>query len=329
MTSKKQPNTVIVTGGAGYIGSHICKLLSQKGHTPVAVDNLSLGHKASVQWGPLEELNLLDEKKLIKVLSYYQPIAIFHCAASAYVGESVKNPAKYYENNLTASLTLLKAMKKTRVENIIFSSSCATYGISKGYLKEQDTQMPINPYGRTKLFTEHLIKDFQKAYGMRYAILRYFNVAGNDPDAAIGESHTPETHLIPLMLTALLHKKKFTLLGDDYPTDDGTAIRDFVHVIDVAKANYLALQYLLKAHTSITLNIGSGKGHSVMQIIKQSEQIVQKKLDYAIKPRREGDPPVLVASIDKLKKIFSWQPENSDMTTMLHSSLTWIQKNDK
>jgi UDP-arabinose 4-epimerase len=253
---------ILVTGGAGYIGSHTCKALHQAGFQPIVYDNLSTGHKELVQWGPLIVGDLLDQYQLEKTLLQYQPKAILHFAASAIVSESMNNPALYYENNVRGSLSLLLAMKNTEIPHLIFSSTCATYGNAQSLpMSESHPQLPLSPYGRSKLMIEQMIFDFEKAYGIKSAILRYFNAAGADLEGTIGENHTVETHLIPSLIQTMLGLKDFvSIYGNDFPSFDGTAIRDYIHVTDLANAHALALQRLLSEAPSFAVNLGTGSG---------------------------------------------------------------------
>lgn len=294
-------NIVLVTGGAGYIGAHACKSLKLHGYFPVVYDNLIYGHKDFVKWGPLVVGDLLDKNKLVEVFSKFKPIIVLHFAGFGYVGESTINPAKYYENNVAGTISLLDAMRTSGVKKIVFSSSCATFGIPKIIpISEKNVQEPINPYGRSKLFIEKILKDYDAAYGIKYAILRYFNAAGADPDCDIGEDHSPEFHLIPLMLdVALGRRKEIVIFGDDYETNDGTCIRDYIHVTDLAEAHVQALEYLNKYEKSDEFNLGIGKGFSVNQILNTVEKICGCTITKTISSRRIGDPPILVANPDK------------------------------
>ncbi|MGD8263581.1 MAG: UDP-glucose 4-epimerase GalE, partial [Desulfobacterales bacterium] len=268
-------NPILVTGGAGYIGAHACKALSKTGYTPITYDNLVYGHRSAVKWGPLEEGDISDRQRLESVIDKYKPMAVMHFAAYAYVGESVDNPSKYYHNNVAGSLTLLETMRQCGIDKIIFSSTCATYGMPEQIpITEDHPQNPINPYGRSKLMIEWMLDDFAHAYGLKYVSLRYFNAAGANPDAEIGENHDPETHLIPLVLdVALGRRNHLEIFGTDYDTTDGTCIRDYIHVTDLADAHLLALKYLLDGGQRNVFNLGNGNGFSVREVVAAALKI--------------------------------------------------------
>jgi UDP-glucose-4-epimerase GalE len=320
-------DTVLVTGGAGYIGSHTCKALAAVGCLPVSLDNLVYGHTWAVQWGPLIIGDITDSLLLDQVFSRYRPKAVIHFAAFAYVGESIDHPAKYYRNNVVGSLTLLDAMRKHGCRNIIFSSSCATYGIPEEIpIPENHPQHPINPYGRSKLMMEQIIQDYGHAYDIRYAILRYFNAAGADPDGQIGEDHDPETHLIPILLQTALGQRSHTdVYGTDYPTPDGSAIRDYIHVTDLAEAHVLALKYLFESRQNLLVNLGTGRGYSVMQVIQAVEKICGKPIPYRLVGRRSGDPPSLVAKVGNAESVLGWKPRYNDIHTTIQTAWAWLQ----
>ncbi|MBC8214219.1 MAG: UDP-glucose 4-epimerase GalE [Candidatus Marinimicrobia bacterium] len=294
---------ILVTGGAGYIGSHTCKLLAKHGYTSIVYDNLSRGNKWSVKWGIFIQGNISDQNKLRKIFQKYNPIAVIHFAGYAYVGESVEFPNLYYSNNVVGTSNLLEAMRLECIQNIVFSSTCATYGIPNSIpIIEDHQQNPVNPYGRTKLIIEKMLKDYNKAYNLNYVALRYFNAAGADPEGDIGEVHNPESHLIPILLDVALGKRDVVeIYGTDYETEDGTCIRDYIHVNDLGMAHISALDYLLKGEKSICLNLGTGKGYSVNQVIKATESITGKKISVRTVNRREGDPPVLVSASKLIK----------------------------
>jgi UDP-glucose-4-epimerase GalE len=287
---------VLVTGGAGYIGSHACKALAEAGFVPVVYDNLGIGNRWAVRWGPLEEGDILDGDRLAAVFAAYRPVAVMHFAALALVGESVTDPGKYYRNNVVGAINLLDAARGAGAV-FVFSSTCATYGIPERVPIDEDTpQQPINPYGTTKLMIEQALTDYGAAYGLRSASLRYFNAAGADPDGEIGEARAIETHLVPLMMEAILGRRPpLKVFGTDYPTPDGTAVRDYVHVTDLAAAHVRALRYLLGGGGSIALNLGTGRGHSVLEVIAAAEAGTGRRVPHDFGPRRAGDPPVLVA----------------------------------
>ena len=266
---------VLVTGGAGYIGSHACKALAESGYTPVAFDNLVYGHKWAVRWGPFVQGDLTDDQALSQVFKQYSPLAVIHFAAYAYVGESVTFPSRYYRNNVVGTIALLEAMRRGGCDKIIFSSSCSTYGMpGQMPIVETEPQSPINPYGRCKLIVEMILKDFDNAYGIKHFALRYFNAAGADSSSEIGELHVPETHLIPLAIQAALGQRPYLeVFGTDYPTPDGTALRDYIHVSDLAEAHVRAMEKLLSGSESASLNLGTGTGHSVRKVINVIEKV--------------------------------------------------------
>lgn len=327
LRSNKNKNYVLVTGGAGYIGSHTCKALFNNGYTPVVYDNLSQGHRDFVRWGPLEKGDISDQSKLNQVMSKYDFNAVIHFAAHAYVAESVNNPLKYYDNNVIGSLTLFKAMLKNNIKKIIFSSTCATYGIpSRLPIIETHNQSPINPYGSSKLFIEKILSDFDSAYGFKSIILRYFNAAGADPDCEIGESHSPETHLIPLILNAISSSNSFVVFGNDYETPDGTCIRDYIHVNDLATAHIYSLDYLIKNNTSDNFNIGAKKGYSVKEVINEIKFVTHRNISINYGPKRIGDPPILISNCAKANKILNWYPQFSDLNTIIRHAWKWHLK---
>jgi UDP-arabinose 4-epimerase len=317
--------TILVTGGAGYIGSHACKALSRVGYRPVVYDNLSRGHPSAVRWGPLIEGDLADRERLETVLRSERVEAVMHFAAYAYVGESVRDPALYYRNNLGGSLALLDAMRAAGVAQIVFSSTCATYGNPQSVpIREDAPQLPINPYGETKLAIERALRWYGEAYGLRSAALRYFNAAGADPDGEIGEAHDPETHLIPLAVaTALGRRECLDVYGTDYPTPDGTAIRDYIHVQDLAEAHVRALAHLEAGNPSLALNLGTGRGYSVSEVIAATETESGRPVRRRETPRRPGDPPALVADPTRAQAILGWRAQISDLPTILRTALAW------
>jgi UDP-arabinose 4-epimerase len=316
---------VVVTGGAGYIGSHTCKALAQAGFTPVAYDNLSVGHRWAVKWGPFEVGDIRDGGRLADVLTRYGPPAVIHFAASAAVGESVTDPGAYYRNNVVGSLCLLEAMRDQKVPVLVFSSTAAVYGIPlQDPIPENHPLQPINPYGASKLMAERMIQDFAAAHALRYARLRYFNASGADPDGELGEDRGSETHAIPLaLLTALGRRSSFALFGDDYPTPDGSAIRDYVHVSDLATAHVLALRRLLAGDRGMTLNLGTGEGHSVLALVAAIERIIGRTLAVRRAARREGDPPRLVADAQLAREQLGWQPRFNDLDSIVRTAWKW------
>lgn len=318
-------STILVTGGAGYIGSHACKALAAAGHTPVVYDNLVHGHRWAVKWGPFEEGDIADRARLNDAFARWNPDAVMHFAAYAYVGESVSDPGKYYRNNVAGSLTLLEAMRDHGIHRMVFSSSCATYGVPHRVpINEAHPQFPINPYGASKLMIERMLEDFGRAHGLRAASLRYFNAAGADFDGDIGEDHEPETHLIPLLLAAAGQGLAVTLHGSDYDTPDGSCIRDYVHVADLADAHCLALEALDRLPAGMTpINVGTGMGHSVREIIAAVERICGQKIQLNEGPRRVGDPAVLVADAARALLLLGWRPKASGLESILGSAWRW------
>ena len=317
--------TVLVTGGAGYIGSHACKALAQAGFSPVTVDNLIYGHEWAVKWGPFVKGDIHDRHVLDHVFEVFRPSAVLHFAAFAYVGESVADPGKYYWNNVAGTISLLEAMRRHGCRRIVFSSTCATYGIPDQVpIPEGHVQRPINPYGRSKLMIERMLADFHDAYGFDYAALRYFNAAGADAEGEIGEDHDPETHLIPLVIQAALGQRPFVeVFGSDYPTSDGTAIRDYIHVSDLAEAHVLALQHLLQGGESLGLNLGTGRGYSVREVIGAVEEVSGKSVPFREVKRRAGDPPVLVAgSVQAMRKL-GWKLRFADLPSIVKTAVQW------
>jgi UDP-glucose-4-epimerase GalE len=325
ITNMNTGKRILVTGGAGYIGSHTCKLLFQQGYSPIVYDNLITGHRSSVKWGDFIYGDIQDSTKLIDVLRNYKPEAVIHFAAFAYVGESVTDPAKYYKNNLSGTLSLLEALRITGVNKIIFSSTCATYGEPVELpIPESHPQNPINPYGRSKLMIENILEDYSQAYQMKYVALRYFNAAGADPDAEIGEDHDPETHLIPLVLDAASGKREgISIFGDDYPTKDGSCIRDYIHVNDLGQAHLNALTYLIAGGTSNQFNLGNGRGFSVKEIIDTVKSVTGLDFPVSIKPRRAGDPPVLIGDASKAEKVLDWKPAIPKIEEIIETAWKW------
>lgn len=320
--------TILVTGGAGYIGSHTCKALAKAGFQPIVLDNMVYGHEWAVKWGPLETADTRDIESVGRIIEEYRPVAVIHFAAFAYVGESVTDPQKYYDNNVTGTLALLNVMRRLKLDKFIFSSSCATYGVPDGLtILEDQQQTPINPYGRSKLMVEHILKDFDQAYGMRSISLRYFNAAGADPDGEIGEDHDPETHLIPLVLDAALGRRSnITIFGNDYDTPDRTCVRDYVHVSDLADAHVRALKHLLDGAATGAFNLGAGDGVSVRQVIDITRSVTGQTIEVVEGPRRPGDPPYLVAEPGRAVKAFGWQPRMSGMEDIIQSAWTWHRR---
>ena len=319
---------ILITGGAGYIGSHVNKLLNQKGFQTVILDNLSRGNIKLVKWGEFVLGDLSDVNQIRLLFKNFKIRAVIHFAAYAYVGESVKNPEKYYFNNLVNTLNLLKVMNEFKCSNIIFSSTCSTYGIpEKLPITETHSQSPINPYGRSKLAIEKILEDFSIAYGLKYISLRYFNAAGADIDSEIGEIHNPEPHLIPRILdTALGINDYIEVFGTDYETKDGSCIRDYIHVTDLASAHYLALKYLLSEQKSDIFNIGNEKGISVLEVIDYAKKITGKDFKVKFSDRRRGDPPVLVADSTKIKSVLGWRSNYHKLEDILTTAWKWHLK---
>ncbi len=318
---------ILVTGGAGYIGSHTCKALALAGHEVRVYDNLSTGFRDLVKWGDLVEGDILDTERLKACLRAWQPDGIIHFAAFSQVGESVSNPGKYIHNNVAGTLSILESMRETGVRNIVVSSTAAVYGIPERCpITEDMTTAPINPYGETKLFMEWMLADFARAYGLSWTALRYFNAAGADPEGECGECHMPETHLIPRVLMAMTGElADFRIMGDDYPTPDGTCIRDYIHVTDLAAAHVLAAERLCRgeAGQGISLNLGTGTGISVREILQAAEQVTGQSLSYETGPRRAGDPPVLVADGSSARKLLNWTVRRSSVDEIIRDAWSW------
>lgn len=319
--------SILVTGGAGYIGSHLVKMLYDNGMDVIVFDNLSRGHKEAVPAGIVfENVDLLDPGKLLSKLKLYHVDSIVHFAAFAYVGESVEKPELYYENNVVGSFNLIRAANECGIKKVIFSSTCSLYGNPEIIpISESAKVQPINPYAKTKLVIENILRDFDSAYGMKHISLRYFNAAGADPSGKIGESHDPEPHLIPIILQTVQGKReKVFIFGDDYNTPDGTCIRDYIHVNDLADAHVKALEYLSRENKSDFINIGTGEGNSVLEVISTTENVTGNKVKYEIIGRREGDPAVLVADNKKAQEVFGWSPKFK-LTDIINHSWNWHQ----
>lgn len=317
-------STVLVTGGAGYIGSHTCKALARAGHTPIAYDNLSHGHRWAVKWGPLEEGDVRDRERLMDVLRRYRPEAAIHFAAYAYVGESVERPLAYYDNNVNGSLTLLEAMRSCGVARLVFSSSCAVYGTPERLpIDEGQLLAPINPYGATKRMVEQMLADAAGAHDLRSVSLRYFNAAGADLDGELGEAHDPEPHLIPRVLEAATVGGTVFVYGDDYETRDGTCERDYIHVTDLADAHVRALEHLAEANGVTAFNLGTGAGHTVREIVDAATRVTGRPVSVQVGERRAGDPAALVADGGRAQSVLGWRPLHSSLDTILGSAWTW------
>ena len=320
--------SILIVGGAGYIGSHTAKFIAQSGAKPVVFDNLVYGHREAVQWGPFVEGDLADGALLARVLREQAVTAVIHFAAYAYVGESVTNPRKYFHNNVGNTLNLLDAMVDAGVRDIVFSSTCATYGEPiRVPIDEDHPQNPVNPYGESKLFVERILHWYSQAYALRYAALRYFNAAGADPDGQLGEDHAPETHLIPLAIeTALGRRPSLDVYGTDYPTADGTAVRDYIHVVDLADAHLRALTALQGGSGNLRLNLGTGKGHTVRQVITAVEKATGRPVATREVGRRAGDPPALVADARRASQLLGWSPRHPDLDTIVAHAVRWHQR---
>nr|WP_303623734.1 UDP-glucose 4-epimerase GalE [Shimia sp. CNT1-13L.2] len=317
----------MVTGGAGYIGSHACKALKAAGFNPVTFDNISTGWEDAVKFGPLEKGDLLDRARLDEVFAKHEPVAVMHFAALSQVGESMQIPGKYWLNNVQGSLNLIEAATEAGCMNFVFSSTCATYGDQDNVvLDENSSQFPINAYGSSKRAIEDMLKDFEGATGLNHVIYRYFNVAGADPEAEVGEFHQPETHLIPLMLDAIDGKRDaLTIFGTDYDTPDGTCIRDYVHVCDLVDAHVLGLKWLLDGKGSRVFNLGTGSGFSVREVIDHSRAVTNRDVPYVEGDRRPGDCTRLVSGSTRAEKELGWQPSRSNLNTMISDAWRWHQ----
>jgi len=318
---------ILVTGGAGYIGSHACKALQLAGYVPVTFDNLSTGWQDAVNFGPFEQGDLRDRKRVDEVFATHRPSAVMHFAALSQVGESMSDPAKYWNNNVLGSLCLIEAAVAAGCLNFVFSSTCATYGDQDNVILDEDSvQLPINAYGASKRAIEDILRDFGQAFGMNHIIFRYFNVAGADAEAEIGEFHQPETHLIPLMLDAIAGKRDaLTIHGTDYPTEDGTCIRDYVHVCDLVDAHVLGLKWLEQGRGSQVFNLGTGSGFSVREVIDKSRQVTNRAVPYTEGPRRSGDCTKLVSGSTRAERDLGWTPKRSTLETMIADAWRWHQ----
>ena len=316
---------ILICGGAGYIGSHVNKELHRQGYKTVVYDNLVYGHPEAVKWGKLIQADLADTEALNQVFFENRIDAVVHLAAYAYVGESVIEPEKYYWNNVYNTLNLLKAMRRHECRTVIFSSTCATYGIPDHVpISEDMPQRPINPYGATKLMVERIFRDYSNAYGLRFVVLRYFNAAGADPEGEIGESHDPETHIIPLVLDAASGRRpNICVFGTDYDTPDGSCIRDYIHVTDLADAHVLALRYLEGGRGSDFFNLGNARGTSVLEIIQTAQHITGKQIPVVFSERRPGDPPILTGCNEKAAHVLGWKPRFGEIDTIIAHAWNW------
>ena len=318
---------ILVTGGAGYIGSHACKALAAKGYVPITYDNLSRGNVWAVKWGQLERGDIADAQRLCAVLHKYQPRALMHFAAYAYVGELVEQPLLYYENNFTGTAVLLRTLLDYQCIPVVFSSSCATYGVPERVpIAEDHLQRPINPYGHSKLFVECMLADLNVASGLPWIALRYFNAAGADPDGEIGEAHDPETHLIPLTLEAARSGAPVRIFGDDYDTPDGSCVRDYIHVSDIADAHVQALDHLLKGGNSCALNLANARGYSVKEVIAAAEIVCGHTIPTETAARRSGDPPVLIGDASRAHALLNWKPKRSELQIQVSDAWRWMTR---
>ena len=318
---------VLVTGGAGYIGAHCCKALHDAGYLPICYDNLSSGHKSFVKWGPLVVGDIADASKVVETIASQGVVAVMHFAAFSAVGESVIDPQKYYQNNLAGTLGLLQAMRETDVLKLVFSSTGAVYGQADSKpIAEAAAGRPINPYGMSKWMIEQVLADYRHAYGLNSFSLRYFNACGDDPGGEIGELRDPETHLIPRAMMALQGHVDFSVFGDDYATPDGTAIRDYIHVADLAAAHILALKHLLEGHRGGAFNLGTGSGFSVLEILKAIELEAGRTVPRVIRDRRAGDPEFLVADPSAAVGVLGFRPAFSDLATIVRTAWAWHRK---
>ncbi len=318
---------VLVTGGAGYIGSHACKALAQAGFTPVTVDSLVTGWRDAVKFGPLVQGDLCDRALLDRTFAEYQPIAVLHFAALSLVGEAMAQPGKYWQNNVVGSLTLIEAAAAAGCRNFVFSSTCATYGEHDGVVLDEDTpQMPLNAYGASKRAIEDILRDFDAAHDLRHVIFRYFNVAGADPEAEVGEHHRPETHLIPVMFEAIDGQRPgLTINGTDYDTPDGTCIRDYVHVCDLVDAHILGLRWLQDGKPSRVFNLGTGRGFSNREVVEASRAVTNREVPCSDGPRRAGDATKLVSGSSRAKTELGWEPKRSTLQQMIGDAWRWHQ----
>jgi len=316
---------ILVTGGAGYIGSHVVKILLNQGHQVVTLDNLQKGYKEAVTGGKFIGADLADQKLLNEIMQKNEIEAVIHLAADSLVGESMEKPGKYYRNNFANGINLLEAMVKNEVKNIVFSSTAAVYGEPDEIpIKENNKTEPTSTYGESKLFFEKALRRYDDVYGIKYTSLRYFNAAGADPEAKIGEAHDPETHLIPIVLqTALGIRDKIYIFGDDYSTRDGSCIRDYIHVSDLAAAHLLAVEALASGRESAVYNLGNGEGYSVKEVIKTVKEITGKDFEVEVSDRRAGDPAVLIASSEKIQKELDWQPEFPELEKIISTAWQW------
>jgi UDP-glucose-4-epimerase GalE len=322
--------TVLVTGGAGYIGSHACKALAAAGYEPVAYDNLARGHRSAVQWGPFEQGDIADTERVKAVLQHHRPVALMHFAAYSYVGESVGDPLLYYRNNIAATAALIGAIVGTTKMPVVFSSTAAVYGNPQTTpIPEDHPIAPINPYGFSKYVIERMLADADRAYGLTSVSLRYFNAAGADPEGRIGEDHDPETHLIPLVLEAARNGTAVKIFGDDYQTPDGTCIRDYIHVMDLASAHIAALDYLLAGHATTVFNLANSRGYSVREVIATAQDVCGRPIKATVAPRRPGDPAILIGRSDRARTVLDWRPQRSELRTQIADAWNWMTSDER
>jgi len=321
-------SVLLVKNGAGYIGSHTCKALAAAGYAPVVLDDLSTGHRWAVKWGPLITADIADRARVSQTLKAFGIEAVVHFAAHAYVGESVEHPRQYFDNNVSKTLALLDTLLEAGIDKLVFSSSCATYGIPQHLpISEDHPQAPVNPYGATKLFVEQTLHWYERAYRMRHVSLRYFNAAGADPDGELGEDHTPETHLIPLVIAAAQGvNAAVKIFGTDYDTNDGTAVRDYVHVCDLAAAHVRAVDHLLAGEPSVSVNLGTGRGYSIRDVVTAVEAVGGRPVPVIHGSRRAGDPAALVANPQRAQATLQWTPQISDLHTTVRTAWDWHGK---
>jgi UDP-arabinose 4-epimerase len=328
--SDSSKKSVLVTGGAGYIGSHAAKALAARGYVPVTYDNLVYGHRWAAQSGPFVEGDIGDRDLLMETIGRFNISAVMHFAAFTSVGESVKKPEKFFNNNVTRSLTLLDAVVESGIRHVVFSSSAATYGTpDRVSITEDAPQRPVNPYGETKLIIERALHWYAGAHDLTYAAPRYFNASGADLDGKLGEMHDPETHLIPLVFQAIDGGRPLQVFGNDYPTPDGTCVRDYIHVADLADVHVKALDYLFDGGASIAMNLGTGQGHSVKEVISVAENVTGRKVPHSIVGRREGDPAILVADPALAGKVLDWHPQHSDLDCIIRSAWKWYSEDSR
>lgn len=321
---------ILVCGGAGYIGSHMVKLLSESGHSVTTFDNLSTGHRVAVKWGDFVEGDLLNPADLEKLFAENDFDAVMHFSARSLVGESVAEPELYYRNNVVGTFNLLEAMRATGVNKFVFSSTAATFGYPvRDAIDEEHPQNPINPYGQTKLAVEKMLEDYAPAYGLRSVSLRYFNAAGADPEGEIGEAHDPETHLIPNVLKAALDSsRRLKVFGNDYTTRDGTCVRDYIHILDLCRAHLLALEFIEGEGGAHGFNLGNGQGFSILEVIHAAREVTGREIPFDMAERRAGDPPVLVANSERARQVLGWSPQYTDIKSIIKTAWDWHRKTE-